>query len=150
MAIEYLRKIHPNLINYQLIAAAYQVVTGVNYLIQYNGLDNITKISAKVYVGFSGETSQLEFNVSCLYPFQPDCTDDMANQFYFGNEFVMNFHPELMLYRLMSIYVEEQTTSSTTFMSTFENGQLALRAIAEIMVNSKGITILSFYSYRYL
>jgi flagellar basal body P-ring protein FlgI len=57
---------------------------------------------------------------------------------------------ELQSYKLISIIIEEHVSEYTTFMATFQNDHLKLRALAEIIINSKTATILSFYSYGYL
>jgi hypothetical protein len=57
IALDYLQQAHPNTINYQLIEASYQVVTGVYFLVKFTGYDEITKISTKLYVGLNGVPS---------------------------------------------------------------------------------------------
>lgn len=83
--MDYLQQLHPNMINYQLQTVLYQVVTGMNFQMLYNGLDSITQINATVSVGLDGVAMEDEFTVLCMDNASLDCNSDLANELYLGN-----------------------------------------------------------------
>lgn len=65
IALLYLLQLHPNLANYKLQYVEYQVITGINYVLFYSGLDQITNLTAKVYVDLNGTPYLTAFKVTC-------------------------------------------------------------------------------------
>ena len=64
-AIDLVAAEHPNMVNYKLQAAAYQVVAGLNVRLEYKGIDNYTEVVA--IVGFDLERTMkiLAFGLVC-------------------------------------------------------------------------------------
>ena len=53
------------MVNYKPISAAYQVVDGINVRIEYNGVDNYSKVVAIVGIPIKGNPKTLAFGTTC-------------------------------------------------------------------------------------
>ena len=92
IAQTYLLSLHPNIINYRLQYVEYQVITGINYLMFYSGLDKLTSLTAKVYIDLNGVPYLTAFKVTCAVP-SSECNSKIAGGVYNGTEQVLAVHP---------------------------------------------------------
>jgi hypothetical protein len=80
-AFDYVASLHPNIVNYDIESAAYQIVAGVNIQIVYKGLDKTTSINAKVYFDLNSRPFLTAFEVLCNQG-NVDCTEQSAGTIY--------------------------------------------------------------------
>jgi hypothetical protein len=52
-ALGFVESLHPEMVNYEVQRVQYQVVSGINFLIDYQGFDMLTRITALVYVNLN-------------------------------------------------------------------------------------------------
>ena len=142
------------MVNYRLESIQYQVVSGINFLLEYTGKDDFTKISAMINIDLNAEPNLLGFFVHCdknnnsalSFP----CTNALAFQIFAANEALLIMRPELMNYELISMVSDDDSTSDgLLFVLTFENSNERTRAMVELNVNGNVFSVLAYYAYAY-
>lgn len=146
-AFDYVASLHPNIVNYEIDYAAYQIVAGVNIKIKYKGLDKSTSIEAVVFFDLNSRASLLSFYVSCNER-SVDCTEESASRIYNAVEGVILIHPELISYRVVG-FMAEISGRQIKILVTFSNSEKGLRTLTEISVVENKSTILSYFTYKY-
>lgn len=68
------------------------MITGINYALFYSGVDQITNLTAKVYVDLNGVAYLTAFKVSCAVV-SSQCNNNIAGNIFHGTEQVLNIHP---------------------------------------------------------
>lgn len=68
------------------------MVTGINYLMFYSGIDKFTNLMAKVYVDLDGVANLIAFKVTCAVP-STECSNKIAGDVFNGVEHVLDMHP---------------------------------------------------------
>lgn len=146
-AFDYVASLHPNIVNYDIKDAFYQIVAGINIKINYKGLDKCTSIEAVVQFDLSSKPSLNSFQVFCVEG-SLECSDNSAAVIYNTVEGVILIHPQLISFRIVN-FLTETTNGVLRMLVTFANGELGLRTLTEIEVINNKSTILSFFTYRY-
>lgn len=105
--------LHPHMLNYYPQQVTYQVVSGINFNVQYSGYDGITAVTALVMVNLEMEPFLLGFHVHCQSQNATNmliaCTDDLAYQLFSACESFLLVHPELLAYELISMVSDDST-----------------------------------------
>lgn len=101
------------MLNYNSQQVTYQVVSGINFNVQYSGDDGITAVTALVMVNLEMEPFLLGFQVHCQNQNETNieftCTEDLAYQIFSACESFLLVHPELLAYELISMVSDDST-----------------------------------------
>ena len=146
-AIDLVAAEHPNMVNYKLQAAAYQVVAGLNVRLEYKGIDNYTEVVA--IVGFDLERTMkiLAFGLVCQDSGKY-CTGEAAWEYFNSVETLIVRHPELISYRVVKLDVSH--TAEMLFVKvkvTFENKARGLSTMTEMDIEKNKSSVKSFFTY---
>lgn len=142
------------MVNYRLESIQYQVVSGINFLLEYTGDDEFTKISAMVNIDLNSEPNLLAFFVHCAETnntaLSSPCTDNLAFQIFAATESLLIMHPQLLLYSLISLVSDDTSAfDGLLFVLTFENFKERTRVMVELNINGNLFSVLAYYAYAY-
>ncbi len=140
------------MVNYDLQQVTYQVVSGINFYLQYSGYDGITAVSAMVMVNLDMEPFLLGFHVHCQDQNATNliapCTDELAYQLFNACESFLLVHPELLAYELISMVSDDSSPENgLLFILTYENKEESTRVMAELNIFGNVFSVLSYYIY---
>ena len=104
---DFLAGAHPNMVNYRLESAEYQLVAGVNVKLNYVGLDKFTTLTVILGFNLKNEAKLLHMEADCMEKTDV-CSRARAWEYFNAMEAMLISHPELMKYRIKSVSVEDQ------------------------------------------
>lgn len=65
VALDFVAAEHPNMVNYRVEGASYQVVAGLNIRVEYSGLDKYSKVVALVGLDLRQNPKMVAFGIVC-------------------------------------------------------------------------------------
>lgn len=81
------------------------MVSGINIKLHYKGTDKYTLVTVVINFDLRKRPTIISFSVTCA-PSYEYCTTELAEDYFYAVEGMIIKHPELMTYRVVSVYVE--------------------------------------------
>ena len=92
VALDFVAAEHPNMVNYLVEGASYQVVAGLNIRVEYTGLDKYSRVVALVNLDLKQNPKMMAFGIVCgettMY-----CSNTAAWEYFNSIESMLVRHP---------------------------------------------------------